>query len=146
MIADESSTDKHKRLAQRVPKEIASEGAIDGVDELFAEDVVAHINPLGAAEGRDEFQELPQRMRAAFPNLQATVDQIVAEDDHVAMHMTLSGTHRGPFMGINPTEKSLEIEHAIFVRFADDEIVELWGQLDAFGLLRQLGVIEAPMG
>ncbi|MDS0260983.1 ester cyclase [Haloarcula sp. S1CR25-12] len=143
MVADESSTDK--RLAQRIPEEIASEGAIDVVDELFAEDVVAHINPLGGVEGRDEFQELPQRMRAAFPNLQATVDQIVAEGDHVAMHVTLSGTHRGPFMGINPTEESFEIEHAIFVRFADDEIVELWGQLDAFGLLRQLGVIEAPM-
>ena len=144
MVADESATDKHRRLAERIPDEIASEGAIDVVDELFAEDVVAHSNPLGAAEGRDEFQELPRRMRAAFPDLQATVDRIVAEDDHVAMHVTLSGTHRGPVMGIDPTE-SFEIEHAIFVRFADDEIVELWGQLDAFGLLRQLGVIEAPM-
>jgi len=145
MVADGSVTDKHRRLAKRVPEEIASEGAIDVVDELFAEDVVAHIAPLGAAEGRDEFQELPQRMRAAFPDLQTTVDQIVAEGDHVAMHVTLSGTHRGPIMDIDPTEESFEIEHAIFVRFADDEIVELWGQLDAFGLLGQLGVIEAPM-
>jgi hypothetical protein len=74
MVADESSTDKHKRLARRVPDEIASEGAIDVVDELFAENVVARINPLGAADGRDEFQQLPQRMRAACPDRQATVD------------------------------------------------------------------------
>jgi predicted ester cyclase len=85
-------------------------------------------------------------MRGAVPDLEATVDRIVAEDDHVAMRVTLSGTHRGQFIGVDPTGESFEIEHAIFVRFADDEIVELWGQLDAFGLLRQLGLSEEPVG
>jgi predicted ester cyclase len=47
-------------------------------------------------------------------------------------------------MGVDPTGESFEIEHAIFVRFTSAEIVELWGQLDAFGLLRQIGVIEDP--
>jgi len=145
MVANESTADEHRRLARRLPDEIASEGAMGVVDELFAEDVAVRISPLGTAEDREEFRELPRRMREAFPDLEATVDRIVAEDDHVAMQVTLTGTHRGPFMGVDPTEESFEIEHAIFVRFADDEIVELWGQLDAFGLLRQLGVIEAPM-
>lgn len=144
MVANESPIETHKRLARRIPEEIASEGALDVVDELFSEDVVVRINPLGAAEGLDEFRQLPQRMRRAFPDLQATVNRIVAEDDHVALRVTLSGTHRGRFMGVDPTEESVEIEHTIFVRFADDEIVELWGQLNAFGLLRQLGVIEGP--
>lgn len=144
MVANESPIETHKRLARRIPEEIASEGALDVVDELFSEDVVVRINPLGAAEGLDEFRQLPQRMRRAFPDLQATVNRIVAEDDHVALRVTLSGTHRGRFMGVDPTEESVEIEHTIFVRFADGEIVELWGQLNAFGLLRQLGVIEGP--
>jgi steroid delta-isomerase-like uncharacterized protein len=146
-MADGNATlDERKRLARRIPEDIASEGAIDVVDELFAEDVVARISPLGAAEGRDAFRELPQRMRGAFPDLEATVDAIVAENDHVAMRVTLSGTHRGEFMGIGPTGESFEIDHAIFVRFAGDEIVELWGHLDAFGLRRQLGVSENPAG
>jgi steroid delta-isomerase-like uncharacterized protein len=146
MAGGNSTLDERKRLARRIPEEIASEGAIEVIDRLFAEDVVARISPLGAAEGRDEFRELPRRMRGAVPDLEATVDRIVAEDDHVAMRVTLSGTHRGQFIGVDPTGESFEIEHAIFVRFADDEIVELWGQLDAFGLLRQLGLSEEPVG
>jgi predicted ester cyclase len=85
-------------------------------------------------------------MRGAFPDLEAAVDEIVAEGDHVAMRVTLSGTHEGRFMKVEPTGESFEIEHAIFVRFDGGEIVELWGQLDAFGLLRQLGVLDHPAG
>lgn len=58
MVASESSTNQHKRLARRIPEEIASEGAIDIIDELFAEDVVVRISPLGTADGRVEFREL----------------------------------------------------------------------------------------
>jgi len=144
MAANESTIDKHKRLAKRIPAKIASEGTIESIDELLAEDVVVRISTLGTAEDWDEFQELPQR--EAFPDLKATVDRIVSEDDHGAMQVTLSGTHRGPFMSVDPTEEEFEIEHSIFAQFADDEIVELWGQLDAFGLFRRIGVIEAPMG
>jgi steroid delta-isomerase-like uncharacterized protein len=146
-MADGNVTlDERKRLARRIPEEIASEGAIEVVDELFAEDVVVRISPLGTAEGRADFRELPQRMRGAFPDLEATVDQVIAEGDRVAMRVTLSGTHRGEFMDVEPTGTSFEIEHAIFVRFEDDQIVELWGQLDAFELRRQLGATEAPAG
>jgi predicted ester cyclase len=145
MVTDESTIDKHKRLAKRIPTEIAGEGATGSVDELFAEDAVVRVSPLGTAEDWDAFQELPQRMHVAFPDLEATVDRIVTEDDHVAMQLTLSGTHRGPFMGADPTEEEFEIEHTSSAQFADDEIVELWGQLDTFGLLRQIGVTEAPM-
>jgi steroid delta-isomerase-like uncharacterized protein len=146
MAGDDPTLDERKRLARRIPEEIASEGAIDVVDELFAEGVVARISPLGEARSREEFRELPQRMRGAFPDLEATVDEIVAEGDHVAMRVTLVGTHRGQFMGVDPTGESFEIEHAIFVRFDDDEIVELRGQLDAFDLQRQLGVFDHPAG
>jgi predicted ester cyclase len=145
MAGGDSTRDERRRLARRVPDEFASEGAIDVVDELFAEDVVARSSPLGAAEGRDELRELPQRMRGAFPDLEAAVDQVLAEGNHVAMRVTRPGTHRGQFVDGDPTE-SFEIDHAIFVRFADDEIVEFWGQLDAFELRRQLGVSEDPAG
>jgi predicted ester cyclase len=146
MVSDNSTLDRRKQIARRIPEEIASEGAIDIVDELFAEGVVAQISPLGEAHGRDEFRKLPQRMRGAFPDLEATIDEIVAEGDHVAMRVTLVGTHQGQFMGVEPTGESFKIEHTIFVRFDGDEIVKLRGQLDAFALQRQLGVLDHPTG
>lgn len=146
-MADGNPTlDERKRLARRIPEEIASEGALGVVDELFAEDVVARISPLGAAEGRDAFRALPQRMRGAFPDQEATVDQIVAANEPVAMRVPLSGTHRGTFVDVKPTGESFEFDHAISVRFVGDEIGELWGQLDVFELRRQLGVSEDPTG
>lgn len=142
-MADGHTTlDEPNRLARRMPEELASEGAIGVVDELFAEDAVARISPLGSAEGRDVFRALPQRMRGAFPDPEATVDQIVAENEHVAMRVPLSGTHRGTFVDVEPTGESFEIDHAIFVRFVDDELVELWGQLDVFEPRHRLGVSE----
>jgi predicted ester cyclase len=145
-MADGNSTlDERKRFTRRIPEETASEGAIGVVDELFAEGVVERIGPLGAAEGRDAFRELPQRTRGAFPDLEAAVDWTVAESHHVARGL-LSGTHRGEFVDVEPTGKPFEIEHAIFVRFADDETVESWGQLDAFEFRRQLEANENPAG
>lgn len=144
MAENDSVLDEHKQLARRIPTEIASKGAIEVIDEIFADDVVARTSHLGNAHGRDAFRELPQRMRGAFPDLEATVEEIIAEDDYVAMRVVLTGTHDGQFKNLEPTGKSFEIEHAIFLRIEEGEIVELWGQLDTFGLLRQLGVIDQP--
>lgn len=121
MAAGDSPPDERRRLARRVPEATASEGAIDVVDELFPEDVVARIDPLGAAGRRDGFREPPRRTRGAAPDLEATVGGVVAEGDRVAVRVTLPGTRRGRFVGVDPG-----------------------GRLDAVGLLRQLGVIEDP--
>jgi len=55
MGSKRSTREASKRIARRIPEEIASEGSIELVDELFAEDVVARIAPLGSAEDRDAF-------------------------------------------------------------------------------------------
>jgi steroid delta-isomerase-like uncharacterized protein len=144
MSSDDSTLEENKRIARRIPEQIASEGAIGLVDDLFAQDVGARAGPLGDAAGRDAFRELPQRMRGAFPDLEATVEELVAEGNRVAMRVTLAGTHEGHFMGVEPTEETFEVEHAIFLRIEDGKIVELWGQLDTFALLRQLGQLDGP--
>ena len=42
---------------------------------------------------------------AAFPDAQATIEDLIAEGDKVVTRFTLRGTHRGAFMGIAPTGK-----------------------------------------
>lgn len=73
------------------------------------------------------------------------VEDVVAEGDRVAMRLTISGTHEGPVMGIDPIGKEVEFGNMIFHRMEDGPIAERWVQPDVFGLLTQLGAIDSPV-
>ena len=132
--------EENKSIARRVPEEVATEGNVDFVDEICAEDVVEH-GPFGELNGREGVKEQVEAFRDAFDGFSATVDDIVAEGDTVAMRVTLRGTHDGEFRGIEPTGRSIEVQNMIFTRTEDGKIVERWLQPDLLGLRRQLGVV-----
>ena len=83
-------------------------------------------------------------MRAAFPDLQYTVEDQIAEGDKVVTRYTASGTHRGELMGIAPTGSRVEITGISITRVEDGKIEEIWETHDALGMMRQLGVIPSP--
>lgn len=142
MATTDHSTEKKKRVARRVPEELATDGNLDLVEELYAEDAVEH-DPFGDHSGRAAIRENMERVLSAFPDVSATVEDIVGEGDLVAMRVTLRGTHDGEFMGIEPTGKAFEVGNAVFTRLEDGEIVERWVQPDTLGLLQQLGIEPA---
>ena len=77
----------------------------------------------------------------AFPDLRMAEADSVREGDKVALRWLLSGTHKGEFMGLAATGKSIEAMGMDIVRVADGEIIEHWGEFDVIGLLRQMGII-----
>jgi steroid delta-isomerase-like uncharacterized protein len=83
-------------------------------------------------------------MRDAFPDLRIAEADSIREGDKVAFRWVMSGTYRGEFMGIAPTGERIEAMGMDIVRVSDGEIVEHWGEFDAMGLLRQIGVIPRP--
>lgn len=135
----------NKRIARRVPEELATEHDLDLVDELFAPDAVEN-GPFGQETIRDNDarKEFMREVFTAFPDFEATVEDLIAEGDMVAMRVTLRGTHKGVFQGIEPTGKSFEISNLVFTRIEDGKIVERWVQPDRLGMLQQLGVAELP--
>ena len=68
--------------------------------------------------------------RAAFPDLNVTVEEVMAEGDRVAARVTMRGTHRGEFQGIAPTGKRVEVRAMDMFRISDGKIVEHWGHAD----------------
>ena len=135
-----------KRIARRVPEEIANERRIDLVDEVYAADCVEH-GPFGMdAEGRDAVRAQLEAFLDAFPDFEATVEDVVAEEETVAMRVTLRGTHEGELMGIEPTGESFEVRNTVFTRIEDGKIAERWVLPDTLGMLQQLGVVESPVG
>ncbi|ELZ91938.1 hypothetical protein C440_16539 [Haloferax mucosum ATCC BAA-1512] len=131
------------QLARRFPEEVATEGNIDLIDEICLADVVDH-SPLGERRGREELKQQLRDIRASFGDFSATVEDIVAEGDTVAMRVTLRGMHEGEFMGIEPTGKSFEVPNMVFTRIENGMIAERWVQPDLLGQFTQLGVVDLP--
>ena len=85
-------------------------------------------------------------IRAAFPDLQTTVEHQVAEGDTVATRATFRGTHRGTLFGVAPTNKKLTWSVLLMDQIVDGKIVLHYANADWVGVLTRLGVIAAPGG
>lgn len=137
------SVEENKEIARRFPEEVATEGNLDLIDDICAEDILDH-SPMWEVRGRDALKEQSRAVFEAFGDFSATVEDVVAEGDMVAMRVTVRGTHDGEFMGLEPTGRSFEFGNMVFTRIEDGRIAERWVQPDLLGLLRQLGAETIP--
>jgi len=145
-MASTTRIEENKRIARRYPEEVATGRNVDLIDELSTEDFVEH-GPFGEdTHGREADKEQMRAFLAAIPDFEATVEDVVAEGDTVAMRVTLRGTHEGELMGIEPTGRSFEIQNMVFTRIEDGRIAERWVLPDSLGLMQQLGVVDPPGG
>ena len=139
------STEENKALIRRFYEEI-SKGNLAVVGELVATDLVEH-SPFvpGQAPGRQGTVELFTMIHAAFPDLRITAEDMVAEGDKVVARGTMSGTHKGEFIGIAPTGKQITVGMIEILRIAGGKMVEHWNVVDSLGIMQQLGVVP-PSG
>jgi steroid delta-isomerase-like uncharacterized protein len=133
----------YKQLAQRWFAEVMNEGNEDVIDELCAENFVDHDPLPGTGPDRQGIHDFVKLIRSAFPDLETTVDEIIAEGDRIAVRSTFRGTHQGDFMGIPATGKKVEVSNYDFVRFENDQAAEHWGTIDSAALMEQLGAVPA---
>ncbi len=140
------SEDK-KAMLRRITDEVFSQGNLDVVDELFAPNYVLHDPgvPGGELRGVESFkQQWVSMFRTAFPDLQLTVQDQVAEGDRVVTRYVGRGTHRGELMGIPPTNNEALVSGMIMSRVSCGRVEEEWNNFDALGMMQQLGVIPPP--
>ena len=137
------STEENKAIMRRI-FELFNTGNLALAEEVLAADVVDHQAPPGIEPGLAGFKQLVTMFRSAFPDIQMTIEDIIAEGDKVVARSTMRGTHQGEFMGIPPTGKQFSATSIDIVRFAGGKGVEHWGNSDDLGMLQQLGVIPRP--
>jgi steroid delta-isomerase-like uncharacterized protein len=139
------STEENKALARRLYEEVFNQGQLEAVDQLVAPDAIEHEEVPGiAGSGSEILKHFVTIFRAAFPDAQVTIEDLIAEGDKVVCRVTFHGTQQGEFMGIAPTGRPITFAVIDILRVADGKIVEHWGQTDNLGLLQQLGAIPAP--
>jgi steroid delta-isomerase-like uncharacterized protein len=78
---------------------------------------------------------------SAFPDLSATVEDLIAEGDRVVCRYTSRMTHQRDFMDIPATGRQLTTNGIAIYRIAAGKIQEEWVCSDRLGLMQQLGIV-----
>ena len=117
-----------------------SKGEIERLDHLLAPAYVNHTPSFGRPPpGPEGLKPIVVALRAAFPDLHYTIEDIIATPDHVVARVRMQGTHLGPLGDLQPTGRSIDVLQINIERFENGRIVEHWRVTDELALMKQLG-------
>lgn len=133
------SIEENKATMRRHVEEVYNKGYLSIVDEIMALNYVYHVGGMDI-KGPEGYKGYITMTRTAMPDLNVTINDIVAEGNTVACSFTITGTFKGEYMGIAPTGRQVNITEAHFIRFEGGKEVETTSYSDSLTLYRQLGV------
>ncbi|HEY9622851.1 MAG TPA: ester cyclase [Crinalium sp.] len=133
----------NKSVAQRFYDIIWNQKNLDALDDLLTSDYVWHEpSTVSDLQGVPRARQFLLSYFTAFPDYQVVIDDIISEDDRVAVRWTAYGTHQGPLKGIPPTGKSIKLPGISILRIREGKCSEYWTSLDNFLLLSELGIFK----
>lgn len=112
-------------------------------DEVFRPDVRLDTPLPVKVPGVQAVKDVFATLHRAYPDLHIAVDDLIAEDDKLVARQTVTGTHRGEYMGHAPTGRSVTYKEIFVARFEDGRIAETWGVVDVLAQMRQLGLLPS---
>ena len=124
--------------------EIFNDGNVGLIDELYAPTFVNHTTSPDTLPTREGFKAWTKALRAAFPDIRYTNDDVIECGDRFVTRLTATGTMRGDFAGMPATNKHATWTEIHIVRTVNGQVVEHWGLVDQLGMMVQLGVIPTP--
>lgn len=132
----------NKTLVRRLYDEFFNKGIINVADDLISPNYVNHSappdhppGPIGAKKNRIVFLN-------AFPDFHVSIEDMIAEENKVAVRFLTRATHKGIYRGIPPTGKQVTWAGVDIFVVEGGKITHGWGNFDELGLLRQLGTIS----
>lgn len=111
------------------------------IDELVEPNALIRTPAPIDGTGAGVLKQVWAMLLQAFPDLHLVVEDMIAEGDKVVVRNTVTGTHRGEYMGLAPTGKSVTYSEIFIFRFVDGRVVETWGVVDVLSLMKQLGTV-----
>jgi steroid delta-isomerase-like uncharacterized protein len=121
------------------------DAAWNAKDPTIADELLAPTYRYHGSEhepGPQIAKDLIVLFATAFPDARATIDDLVADEQTVAIRWTTHATHEGDFGGLPPTGQRVVMTGMEFFRLTDGRITERWSNSDTLGLLQQLGVVS----
>ena len=129
------SLSSEKNVIESFIEEVFNGHNISASEKYFAKE-----NP-SIGQGSEGFKQSLNELFTAFPDIQANIEHIIAENGSVVVFLNFTGTHKGEFQGIPPTNKKINIRSADLYKIEDEIIVGHWDVVDQLNLLQQIGAI-----
>ena len=137
----QATAESNKALHQRYIDEM-NRGNVAFVEEYLDPTAIYH-GPMGDLN-KAQFIQFHNAMLTAFPDVQLTIEDQIAEGDKVVTRWRARGTHKGNFQGIAPTDMEVVITGIIISRMEGGRDVESWEEVNLLGLMQQLGALRPP--
>ena len=134
-----SQEERNKTLIRSFIEEIFNEHNLSSIEKYFGKDSIEG-SPL-AGKGGEGFKRFLSDFFKAFPDMHTTIEHIVAENNLVVVFLNGSGSHKGEFHGILPTNKLVNIRSADLYEIENEVIIGHWDVVDQLNLLKQTGAI-----
>ncbi len=112
------------------------------IDEVVEPDVRIGTPLPIQSTGAQALKEVWATLLRAYPDIQVTVEDLIAEGDKLVCRNVVTGTHQGEYMGLPPTGRSVTYNEIFIFRFEGGLIAETWGVVDVLAQLRQLGAMQ----
>lgn len=147
MQADQTNTRlvQNKTIARQFVERLVAQNP-ETVVTLLADEWVDHSRGPGLPSGVDGAKAFFAMIWSAFPDLQITIEDVIAEGDKVVMRLRAAGVNHGSLMGMPATGKSATWSVMDIHRIVDGKLVEHWCNSDDLGMMQQLGLIPPPQG
>jgi len=135
--------EKNTATVKRFYDEVMNKGNPKVIDEVVADNFIDHhgTDPR-MSEGKSRWPQGITMIRTGFPDMQVTIEDIIAKGDKVWAYTIMRGTHEGGFMGMRPTGKKIEFKGVDIFRFVNGKAVERWSVNDGLAVMQQLEAME----
>lgn len=133
--------EENKKFMNSFIEKVINKKNLDAANDIVSENFIEHVPFPGQEPGREGLKFALNSMFTGFPDMKWTVHEQIAEGEKVVTRFTWTGTHQGEFMGIPPTNKSVEVWGVVIDVVRDGLFSESRIIMDSIGLLQQLGVM-----
>ena len=133
----------NKQLVRRFVREVFELGDEGAVDELLSARFTSHTW-ANMAPGTEGLKQAMRRIATGLSKVHMHMEDLIAEDDKVAVRLTARAVQSGPFMGLPASNKAYSIAEIHIFRIEGGRIAEHWHVADMLGLMQQLGALPKP--
>jgi len=127
----------HAALARRWFQEVWVAGGEAVVDQLLAQDSIGWMEGR-TISGPADFKDARRTLLHVFPDLTIRVEDVIEQDDKVAVRWTASATHRGDGLGVPPTNRKVTFRGITWLEFRDGRVIRGWDSWNLGALIAEL--------
>ena len=134
----------NKAIVRRLYEEVWNKRKFEVIDEIISPShALQASNIFGSSIGPEAYKRNALLFFAGYPDLHWTIEDTIAEKDKVVACWTISGTHKGDYLGVPATNKKISVDGMTVHHITNGKIMDSYVSWDIWGMMQQLGVVPA---